>query len=400
MEQITNLSVDILKVHPRNTEFFDDIQGEQYEKFKNSIKEDGILTPLIVSPDMTIISGHQRYQAAKDLNIGLVPVIIKEELLDEKEKLKKLLATNFGRLKNDPVKQGRVFKEYEELCGIYRGNHINNEKRKFFVSQESLAKELGVSVRHIQNLKKLNSLSPDIQELISDGTVKYTTALNIWGKLTNEDQSKLIEELGKDKIKEMKAKDTKEYIDKIRKLEQALVEEKNKPPKVVTEVVDKTDYTEINKLREEKRNLQMKCMKLKNKVEKSDEEDLKREIENLKYLIKNKDKEIREMEEMKKELNENRKLVAKFTGESTNLELISTTSKNKKRMMDFLNEMSKYDYLAETFNEIPIATRNEWIKGVRAIHKWSNNILSVIDGVEGVSDNNLVIDTNFEIETK
>lgn len=248
MEQITNLSVDILKVHPRNTEFFDDIQGEQYEKFKNSIKEDGILTPLIVSPDMTIISGHQRYQAAKDLNIGLVPVIIKEELLDEKEKLKKLLATNFGRLKNDPVKQGRVFKEYEELCGIEKGN--NQWTRKICVStQEQIAKELGVSVRHIQNLKKLNSLSPDIQELISDGTVKYTTALNVWGKLTNEDQSKLIEELGKDKIKEMKAKDTKEYIDKIRKLEQALVEEKNKPPKVVTEVVDKTDYESISKLK-------------------------------------------------------------------------------------------------------------------------------------------------------
>ena len=248
MEQITNLSVDILKVHPRNTEFFDDIQGEQYEKFKNSIKEDGILTPLIVSPDMTIISGHQRYQAAKDLNIGLVPVIIKEELLDEKEKLKKLLATNFGRLKNDPVKQGRVFKEYEKLVGVRQGRPSKSRKI-CAISQEDMAKELGVSVRHIQNLKKINSLSPDIQELISDGTVKYTTALNIWGKLTNEDQSKLIEELGKDKIKEMKAKDTKEYIDKIRKLEQALVEEKNKPPKVVTEVVDKTDYESISKLK-------------------------------------------------------------------------------------------------------------------------------------------------------
>ncbi|WP_195970430.1 ParB/RepB/Spo0J family partition protein [Clostridium thermobutyricum] len=248
MEQITNLSVDILKVHPRNTEFFDDIQGEQYEKFKNSIKEDGILTPLIVSPDMTIISGHQRYQAAKDLNIGLVPVIIKEELLDEKEKLKKLLATNFGRLKNDPVKQGRVFKEYEKLVGVKQGRP-SKSRQIVVISQEEMAKELGVDVRTLQRLKKLNSLSPDLQELISDGTVKYTTALNVWGKLTNEDQSKLIEELGKDKIKEMKAKDTKEYIDKIRKLERALVEEKNKPPKIVTEVVDKTDYESISKLK-------------------------------------------------------------------------------------------------------------------------------------------------------
>ncbi|WP_346848223.1 ParB N-terminal domain-containing protein [Clostridium sp. UBA3061] len=68
-----------------------DIEGEQYEKFKKSIEEDGILTPLIVSPDMTIISGHQRYQASKDLGIQLIPVIIKEDLIEEDEKLKNFL---------------------------------------------------------------------------------------------------------------------------------------------------------------------------------------------------------------------------------------------------------------------------------------------------------------------
>lgn len=400
MEQITNLSVDILKVHPRNTEFFDDIQGEQYEKFKNSIKEDGILTPLIVSPDMTIISGHQRYQAAKDLNIGLVPVIIKEELLDEDEKLKKLLATNFGRLDNNEMKQSRVIVTYEELCNIKKGNNQYSIGHNVRSTQSQIAKELGISIRQLRRLKDLQKLIPELQDMVENNELGATTGYMIYAKMSKEEQEKFFNEIGKDKIKELTQKATKELIEEKRKLEQALVEEKNKPPKVVTEVVDKTDYSEINKLREEKRDLQMKCMKLKNKVEKSDEEDLKREIENLKYLIKNKDKEIREMEEIKKELNENRKLVAKFTGESTNLELISTTSKNKKRMMDFLDEMSKYDYLAETFNEIPRATRNEWLKGVRAIYRWATNILNVVDGVESTIDNDLVIDTNFEIEMK
>ncbi|HAT4314995.1 ParB N-terminal domain-containing protein [Clostridium perfringens] len=57
---------------------------------------------------MTIISGHQRYKACKDLGINLVPLIIREDLVDENEKLKKLLATNFGRLENNPMKQSRV----------------------------------------------------------------------------------------------------------------------------------------------------------------------------------------------------------------------------------------------------------------------------------------------------
>ena len=33
-KEITNVSIDVLKVHPRNTEFFDDISGAEYEEFK------------------------------------------------------------------------------------------------------------------------------------------------------------------------------------------------------------------------------------------------------------------------------------------------------------------------------------------------------------------------------
>lgn len=72
--QTQNVSVDILRVHPRNAEFFDDISGKDYEDFKNSIKEGGIISDIIVAPDMTIISGHQRYKAAKELGIKMVPI--------------------------------------------------------------------------------------------------------------------------------------------------------------------------------------------------------------------------------------------------------------------------------------------------------------------------------------
>lgn len=147
----------------------------------------------MIAPDMTIISGHQRYKACKDLGINLVPVIIREDLVDEDEKLKKLLATNFGREKNDPVKQGRVYEKYERLCGVRQGS-AGNSQRQFVggVTQSQIAKELGVDVKTLQRLKKLNTLAPELQELISDGTVKYTTALNVWAKLSNDEQVRLI----------------------------------------------------------------------------------------------------------------------------------------------------------------------------------------------------------------
>jgi len=64
----------------------------------------------------------------EELSINKAYMMLKEQLIEEKnkaksleQKLKKLLATNFGRSKNDPVKQGRVFGEYEKLCGIQHG---------------------------------------------------------------------------------------------------------------------------------------------------------------------------------------------------------------------------------------------------------------------------------------
>lgn len=176
---------------------------------------------------MTIISGHQRYKACKDLGINLVPVIIREDLVDEDEKLKKLLATNFGREKNDPVKQGRVYEKYERLCGIKNGGDRKSVGQiDRLMTQEQMAKELGTDVRTLRRLKQLTKLSPELQELISDGTVKYTTALNVWAKLSNEEQVKLINEVGKETLANMKAKETQQYIDKINNLENELENEK------------------------------------------------------------------------------------------------------------------------------------------------------------------------------
>ena len=116
--QVQNIAVDVLKVHPRNQEFFDDISGQDYENFKKSIHEEGIISEIIVAPDMTIISGHQRYKAAKDLGMKMVPIRIREDLIDEDKKLKVLLAANFGRTKNDEAKQRKVAVEYVKLCGL------------------------------------------------------------------------------------------------------------------------------------------------------------------------------------------------------------------------------------------------------------------------------------------
>ena len=84
-KEIIQVSTDVLKVHPRNAEFFDDIQGKEYEQFKQSISQAGVLSPILVSPDMTVISGHQRLKACKELGFKIVPIMIVDVLINGNE---------------------------------------------------------------------------------------------------------------------------------------------------------------------------------------------------------------------------------------------------------------------------------------------------------------------------
>lgn len=213
MKEITNVSTEILKVHPRNTEFFDDISGENYERFKNSIKHDGILSPIIVSPDMTVLSGHQRLKACRDLNIKLVPVMIREDLTQEDEKLKILLAANFGRLKNDESKQRKVASEYVKLCGLKHGDNQWTDHNG--LSLNEIAKQLGTSKTNLKRALRIeNNLTDSIKELLDTGVISKTLASDVIAGLSPTEQEELLTSLPT--TQKLTQKQVQEYIDKIK----------------------------------------------------------------------------------------------------------------------------------------------------------------------------------------
>lgn len=193
-QEIMNLPIAALKPHHRNEEFFSNIEGEDFKRLKESISELGILTPLRVAADMTIVSGHQRYRAAKELGLELVPVIVDHTLQSDDGMIAQLIAANFGRMKNDPIKQAKWIAEYERVRGVKVGrpNKSGNNVR---ISQEDIAAELGVDTRTLRNLKSLNTLLPEIQDIISEGRVSATTGFKLITSLSPEEQRKLLESL-------------------------------------------------------------------------------------------------------------------------------------------------------------------------------------------------------------
>lgn len=126
---ISSVNIDKLKPHSSNETYYAPMEGEEFNRLKESIRELDILTPLRVSADMTIISGHQRYRAAKELGFKFLPVIVDEETISEDEKKLKLIASNFQRIKHDPVRQARWIAEYERLRGVRHGGDRKSRGR-------------------------------------------------------------------------------------------------------------------------------------------------------------------------------------------------------------------------------------------------------------------------------
>ena len=78
-EKIEYLNLDSL--HPFENNPFQSVDESEYEELRDSIKEFEIITPLIVNKSdngYEIISGHRRWQIAKELNLDVVPVYVRE----------------------------------------------------------------------------------------------------------------------------------------------------------------------------------------------------------------------------------------------------------------------------------------------------------------------------------
>lgn len=74
-------SVSALKPHPLNATIYEklDLEGQSFLQLKESVAQNGILQPLVIRPDGTILSGHRRFAVANALGLGEIPCEIRED---------------------------------------------------------------------------------------------------------------------------------------------------------------------------------------------------------------------------------------------------------------------------------------------------------------------------------
>ncbi len=154
----SDLMVPIEKVsanpdQPRRT--FD---KDQLTDLSNSIREKGIIQPLIVrthprrSGEYEIVAGERRWRAAQMAKLHQVPVIIRE--FDDTEVLEVAIIENIQRADLNPVEEAAGYSQLME---------------KFGHTQEKLAEVLGKSRSHIANCVRLLGLPEEVRGYLRDG---------------------------------------------------------------------------------------------------------------------------------------------------------------------------------------------------------------------------------------
>lgn len=371
-KEIIQVSTNILKVHPRNAEFFDDIQGKEYEQFKQSILQDGILSPILVSPDMTVISGHQRLKACEELGIKLVPIMIRDDLTDENEKLKLLLAANFGRTKNDDAKQRKIATEYVALCGGKHGDNQykrSGDNRQSILSQDEIAEQLGVSPRTLREMLAIESkLTPEIKELLDTGVFTKTTASKILTKLSPDEQKELAKSLPVDTALTQEQVNT--YVEKIKSQENQIAGYEAKMKRVD---------------------------ELKAKIQGLENELANRPVETVEVKPADYDKIIHDNSEMIKDNTRLTKQYGEKCAELVKLKeqlkiIVESQAKNKhqtkviddsiffcERIDRFIKEVGGYAYLGDYINDLPDKEKSNYIRAAELVKAWAENILLSIN---------------------
>lgn len=150
MQQI---NINELKPHPRNNEFFDDMSGDKWNDFLDSVKSRGIIEPIVIAHDKMIVSGHQRVRACKELGINTVMCDVHTYENDDDIFLA-MLYSNIERVKyiqselkrvmicvaiekiyekREKIKKNKrdeLIKEYRNEISRNRENLINNHENK------------------------------------------------------------------------------------------------------------------------------------------------------------------------------------------------------------------------------------------------------------------------------
>ena len=153
---VQELAVELIKPNPRQPRL--KFQEEELAELAASIREHGVIQPLIVLPNgdgtFILIAGERRWQAAKKAGLPTVPVITRQA--NNQELLEIALIENVQREDLNAMEEAEAYRQLVEDFGL---------------SHEAVAKRVGKSRVSITNTLRLLGLAEVVKQALVDGRI-------------------------------------------------------------------------------------------------------------------------------------------------------------------------------------------------------------------------------------
>lgn len=155
---LRKVAIDLIKANPKNPRRL--FREEDLEELASSIRQHGMLQPVVVRPDPAgergyeLIAGERRWRAAQMAGIHEIPVVIQE--VTDKEALEIAIIENVQRQDLNPLEEAFG---YDQLI------------QEFNYTQNDLASVIGKSRSHVANTLRLLKLPEPVKQYLTDGAL-------------------------------------------------------------------------------------------------------------------------------------------------------------------------------------------------------------------------------------
>lgn len=180
----SSTEIDIDRIHVFKNHPFKVLDDEKMSDLVESIRVNGILSPVLVRPDgedsYEMISGHRRMHAAKIVGLTMIPAIVRK--MSDDEAIVYMVDSNIQReellpsekafaykMKMDAVKRGAGRPSKENSCQ----NGTN------YRADYELSNQVGESARTIQRFIRLTELIPELLDMVDSKRLQFTAGVEI-----------------------------------------------------------------------------------------------------------------------------------------------------------------------------------------------------------------------------
>mgnify|MGYP000695003058 FL=1 len=177
-------------LHPFESHPFKVLDDELMEQTVESIKQIGVVSPLIVRPDpeggFEILSGHRRLHAAQLAGLETVPVIVKE--MDDDAAIIFMVDSNLQRENILPSERAFSYKMKLEAMKHQgqRGDLTSDQVGQKSWAVNQLADDANESKTQVQRFIHLTNLIPEILDMVDEKKIAFNPAVELSYLKTSE----------------------------------------------------------------------------------------------------------------------------------------------------------------------------------------------------------------------